>query len=214
MAIQMHLTARDEEILMALLSKVRVFSLAQIAKTWWCDSRNSERTALRRLQRLSASNLLSIRSVLAKPIPRLEAPLIRWRPRDRRPRFGSIAWQLQARWDSPLASTTICFATTTAARRLGGLNRELLNPLQVTHDLGTAEVYLKFREAEPEQARRWVGEDALRVVKGKKVPDALIERADRRGFERAIEFGGAYDRRRLQSFHQYCRREALRYEIW
>ncbi len=214
MADRTQLTARDEEILLALLSKVRVFSVEQIAKTWWCDSQNSKRAALRRLQRLSVSDLLSIRRVFVRPLPRLEVPLVSWRPRLPRPRFGPVAWQLQSRWDSPQSSTAICFATTTAAKRLGGLNRQLLNPLQVTHDLGTAEVYLQFRIAEPDKARRWVGEDMLRFAKGQKVPDALIEQADRRGFERAIEFGGAYDRRRLESFHRYCRKKALPYEIW
>ena len=30
----------------------------------------------------------------------------------------------------------------------------------------------------------------------------------------AIEFGGLYDRVKLEAFHDYCRRERMGYELW
>lgn len=54
------LTKRDVEILEALTERVRVFSLPQIARTWWPDSKNGVEYAGDRLKILSGENLIEL----------------------------------------------------------------------------------------------------------------------------------------------------------
>ena len=67
---------------------------------------------------------------------------------------------------------------------------------------------------EPVSAERWIFEEEIRARRGQvseKLPDALIELPDG---PRIIEFGGAYGRRKLEAFHEYCAGRELRTEIW
>ena len=74
---------RDREILQALALKVRLFSLAQIAATWWKPTDTGRALARRRLMKLSQAGMLKRLRVLARPLPELTGPLGRLEPRPR-----------------------------------------------------------------------------------------------------------------------------------
>jgi len=210
----MPLTHRDEELLMALVHKLRVISLEQIADTWWHGLASGVTCARRRLRVLTERRLVSNQRIMARPLPSISKPLATWRPGKSMPPFGPLAWKLQRRWSNPAKQTTVFTATTRASRQFGGKNTaRLKHRHQVTHDLGVTQVYLTIRADSPARALRWVGEDRLSHRRGEKVPDALLAASDRLPAE-AIEFGGAYDATRLQQFHRDCQRKDLRYEIW
>lgn len=82
---------------------------------------------------------------------------------------------------------------------------------EVSHDLHLAEVYFRMLEELPTRASTWILETHLPKGQGVKVPDAIV----RDGLDRAaIEFGGLYDRVKLESFHAYCRDKKMGYELW
>ena len=43
------------------------------------------------------------------------------------------------------------------------------------------------------------------------LPDAIIRTA---GSQRAVEFGGAYGKAKLERFHRFCESQDLSYEVW
>ncbi|MEZ6081908.1 MAG: hypothetical protein R3C56_41405, partial [Pirellulaceae bacterium] len=80
---------------------------------------------------------------------------------------------------------------------------QLPHPLQASHELGLADVYLHFLWCRAAEAKSWVGEDALLgSLKKCQVPDAVILAADG-GPKLAIELGGVYSAERLRKFHKY-----------
>ena len=76
-----------------------------------------------------------------------------------------------------------------------------------------ATLYLKFREERPGDAKHWIHEEAFRrEMRGYgKLPDAIIRSG---GFDRVIEFGGAYGKTKLENFHRFCAMRELPYELW
>src|SRR5262249_41145157 len=114
------LTKRDLEILEALTKRVRVFSLQQIARTWWSGSANSGRVAENRLRILAAEDLLQIERAPAHPELEFEEPAASWCPGEPPPNFDSLSYHLQTRWRSHPARTPCISASKTAANRLGG----------------------------------------------------------------------------------------------
>ena len=90
-----HMTARDTEIVQALVQKVRLFAQRQLADHWWNGELSNAR---RRLKRLAGNGLLARITVQARPIPPLESPLVGWRPGQPAPDFGQVAYQCQQRW--------------------------------------------------------------------------------------------------------------------
>ena len=77
-----------------------------------------------------------------------------------------------------------------------------------------AGVFLLLRSTRPELVPYWLSEEALRAElggPGEKLPDAMIRKD---GERRVIEFGGAYRKDKLISFHDYCEAECLPYELW
>lgn len=208
-----HLTARDKDIVMALVLFVRLFHQRQIAEHWYGgDVTNTRRS----LKRLAATGLLQRLTVLARPLPPLLAPLAEWRPGLAVPDSGAIAYRCQRRWQGrPPRPSTAWIATEQAAQLFGGVRRgELKQPTQATHDLGVAAVWLRLREVSPEWSAGWRGEDLLASTRsGQKLPDAFL--VDARGeVACVIEFGGGYDAERVQAFHDDCAARGLPYQLW
>ena len=209
----LHLTQRDDEIVKALVLKVRLFSQRQIVDHWWGGELANCR---RRLQRLADRNLLRRTTVLARPTPVLEKPLIRWRPGEVAPDFGQVAYRCQERWRSrPARQCTVWLATEVASNVYGGIGRgELKHPTQATHDLGVAAVWLQFHEVAPWWAAAWRGEDLMaHTRRGEKLPDAFVV-GDSEYVHCVIEFGGGYDAERVEAFHQDCVKRDLTYQLW
>jgi hypothetical protein len=210
----MPLTERDEELLMTLLARVRVLSLGQIADTWWHGLASRGVCARRRMRVLAERALVTQLRVMARPLPILREPVVRWKPGEAEPNFGPVSWKLQRRWKEPPRQTLVYVATRQAGRRFGSTRSSRFKYRhQATHDLGVSQVYLALRAHTPERALRWTGEDRLSHRRGEKVPDALLLPAGEGRLE-AVEFGSAYDASRLRAFHRDCQRKELPYEVW
>jgi len=207
---------RDQEILSALSRRVRLFSLLQVASTWWGEGSVAEANTRRRLSKLTDAGLLRRLRIMALPLPELSKPLIRWEPGDGEPEFGPVAWKLQSRWKETPRKTTVYIATSRASGIYGGRARgELKQEFQATHDLGVSAIYLRLFRLDPASAESWVGEDVLRRYRlGQKIPDAVLADSPAQPPKLVLEFGGAYDVRRLRHFHADCEKKSTPYEIW
>jgi hypothetical protein len=211
----MTLTERDERLIRALLGKIRLVSLGQLARSWWPESVSGRTNAQRRVQDLLAQKLLVRERVFARPLIGLEAPVFRWKPGEPGPDYGQLSYKLQSRWTAEPRRTTVYLASRRAANIFGGkVPGRIKNPSQVTHDLHLSELYLKILKEEPKLAQAWSGEDVIAPTRVRqKLPDAIL--FDAKGQPRLVmEFGGAYPADRVQAFHEDCRARALPYEIW
>lgn len=210
---QLSLTPRDQEIIGALVLKVRLFSQRQIAETWW---RGDVGNARRRLRRLQAAQFVERIEVLARTLADLSQPLVVWRPGEPAPAFGHVAHGCQARWQRRLLRPSAAWiATARGAQLWGGAQRgQLKQPTQASHDLGVAAVWLHLRATSPAMAAAWRGEDSLaHTRRGEKLPDAfLVDGKEQPAC--LIEFGGAYDLARIREFHEDCAKRGLPYQLW
>lgn len=207
------MTERDQRILMALVLKVRLFSLRQIATHWW----NGEvANARRRLRQLAADHLVSRVTVPVRALPALTKPIVSWEPGQQTPAADAIAYRLKTRLrNRPIRSVTAWVATERSSQLFGGRCRgELKHRTQATHDLGVSAIWLHFDARAPQWADAWQGEDLLaHTRRGEKLPDAFI--VDPQGVVVCvIEFGGDYDARRIREFHADCVERELPYQIW
>ncbi|TWU44918.1 hypothetical protein Q31b_00890 [Novipirellula aureliae] len=210
------LTTRDREVILALCTKVRLFTLDQIASTWWSESRSSRQTAQRRLAKLAEGELVHRQRLAVSPLPKLDTPVIAWSPGDMDPDFGAAAWILQSRWKEGSKTTTVYTATKKATRLFGGKShKKLKSTPQATHDLGVSQIYLGLLQTNSENAKRWIGEDILAPYRiRQKLPDAVIADAPNTNPDLVLEFGGSYNRPRVQAFHKDCKDRNLPYELW
>jgi hypothetical protein len=206
----MELTDRDREILLTLTQKVRLLSLAQIARTWWPSA--SPAAARNRLAALPS--LVARLKLNAHPELTLDGPLFTWRPGEPVPRFGALSYQLKKRWNQAPEPTTVYIATEKAARYFGGFGGKLRRPLQATHDLHMAQVYLQLLARDPAKAGLWVSEERFAPERRReKLPDAVLRDAAGH-IVLVIEFGGAYDARHVERVHLDCVTRSLPYELW
>jgi hypothetical protein len=147
----------------------------------------------------------------------VETPLVTWQPGQPAPHFGQVSYRLQSRWDRrAVRSVAALIATERAAGLYGGKARgELKHPLQATHDLGTAAVWLSLKRQAPAWAEAWRSEDLLAHTRGdgEKLPDAfIVDEAEQVVW--VVEFGGSYSPERVEEFHDDCAARELPYQIW
>ena len=180
MISKLHLTYRDQNVLLALTQKVPLLALRQLSDHWWDGQLANTR---RRMNALARSGLLKRMTVMARTLPPIENPLASWQPGQPVPACGELAYQLQ---DS-VAAIACCghfgLCGYAARRRLvGGQGYgRLKRPLQATHDLGVAATWLRLHRMAPPWADAWRGEDLMaHTRRGEKLPDAFIL-SDRRG---------------------------------
>ena len=205
-------TPRDREIVATLALRVRVLSLAQIARTWWEPevAGGSVRERLRHLVR--AGWLSTLRPNLHPELP-LCAPLVAWCVGDPEPRFGAVAHQLKARWTEASAPTPVFVATKKAAHHFGGTHG-IRRPLQLNHDYHVAALYVQLLREKPLSAALWISEETLAPERRhEKLPDAVL-RAPDGTISLVLEFGGSYDAEHVRRVHVDCVRRALPYELW
>lgn len=204
---------RDLEILTALVQKVRVFSLRQVAAAWWNDDITNAR---RRLKTLADVGLLIRLEAAARPLPGFTQALVTWEPDAVAPEFDAVSYALQRRWRKrPPRSTTVYVASCRTARLIGGKARGAIRKTaQTTHDLGVSAIWLRFRQHHPEWAEAWRGEDVMAATRvGQKLPDAFIVDGNQE-VRWVVEFGGAYSAERVRAFHKDCVTRSLAYQIW
>lgn len=191
-----------------------MFSLPQVARTWWKDSRCPEAAAQVRVRDLASAGLVQVQRAPAHPEIPLTSPMVVWDRCQPKPDFGAVAYQLQARWKEHPVATTCIIASQTAARMFSGHGGRFSRAVERTHDLHHAAVYLLYRLRTPELLDGWKHEEEIRQNRGRntgRLPDAILEVA---GERRAIEFGGSYSKQKLMAFHAYCERQSLSYEVW
>lgn len=209
------LTRRDQEIIEALTLRVRLFSLRQLARTWWAGSAAGEPQARARMKLLERAGLVTGCTLMARPELELAAPVIAWEPGAAEPDFGAASWQLCSRFTAPLRHTPCIIATPQAGVRYGGRGGRFPKAAEQTHDLHVATLFLRYRERHPELVPNWLSEELIKrsrpQIRGEKLPDALIRTES---FTRVVEFGGEYARGKLEAFHGYCRTRSLPYEVW
>lgn len=213
MSRKMIIQDRDRTILKALTCKVRLLTQRQLADFFW---KGSLPNARRRMKWLRANGLVERVVLIARLITALSGPLATWEPGQPPPNFGAIAHQAQVRWRrTPARSCVTWVATEKAAHLFGGVRRgELKNPLQASHDIGVAAVWLRMKQVDPRWARSWQSEDMLaHTRRGQKIPDAFIVDDERRVVW-VVEFIGEYDRQRVQAFHEDCESRGIPYQMW
>lgn len=208
------LTPRDQDILSTLSLRVRLLTLAQIARTWWHETAST--AARRRLGQLREAGLLSSAQIVALHVGVLEAPIVCWGPAQPRPNLGAVAWRLKRRWSAAPQPAVIYFATRRCGQLFGGARRgKFARAFQVSHDLGVAEMFLAYRRTRPETVRRWIDEDRLAPYRrGEKLPDAVLATAPSAVPELVLEFGAGYGKSRVVAFHEDNLSRGLRYQIW
>ncbi len=225
------LTSRDIEIFDALTRRVRVFSLRQIARTWWTESVDSNRVAENRLRLFLAEKLLHIERAPAHPELQLQTPIVSWDLGGPVPDFAAVSYRLQSRWREHPVLTTCVSASKTAADRFGGYGGRPPRAVERTHDIHMAQVFLCYRQRNPELVKNWVFEEQVKAERkraarserlggllpsyesnaNEKLPDAFLRLQHG---TRVIEFGGAYGKDKLIAFHGYCKEYSFPYEIW
>lgn len=208
----MHLTSRDITIQATLVVKVRVLSAQQITTTFFAGNYSA---ANRRLRKLVAAGVLIRQRLIARSVL-ISEPIFNWLPGEPAPHFESLARNINRRWVRQCTRpTTVFMAAERFASQVGRRTRgRLTHPLQISHDLGLAAVYLHLLATSPTLALRWLGEDNfMRSSRRKPTPDALIMNEDAVPVQ-AIEFGGLYDAKRYQRFHSYCFNRELPYAIY
>lgn len=209
------LTARDHQIMAALVRKFRFATLDQIARAWWPHSSAAIPLAARRLRKLQKLGWIDSTRVFARPVLCLNGPLIDWSPGKDAPHFQGISTRLRERWTKPACSMRVFAASQIATQHLVGKNRRAIkNFCQASHDLHVTEVFLHYLHHRPELANKWRGEDDIAGQRRHQVlPDAML--MDDNGEPLcAVEFGGSYTAERLRDFHEDCSKRKLRYEVW
>jgi len=177
----------------------------------------NEASANRRLGQLVDKGILTENRLLARVLPSPVQPLYVWEPGFPEPAFEHHSRLLKQRWSRLAPRRVTTFMAAERFSRLVGRRAvgRLKHPLQVSHDLGLASVFLFFLHYHPSVALRWVGEDFLAActMRARGVPDAVII-SNGTAPEMAVELGGVYSAKRLYKFHRYCFARELIYEVW
>ena len=213
----MILTRRDEDIVMTLTWKGRCVDSEQLAASWWTPTRGGRAEAGRRARRLVEAGLLREFTVLRRPLPPLDAPVIVGVP-ESLPDVDRAAHIFQRRWSKPPRMTAVYLATPKAAALTGGSAPGLKHPLQASHDLAVVQVYLNLKRRHPAVAESWIGEDCAPWPRGLRVrrADAIIRQTTGE-VASAIEIGGsgsAYGPDRLRALHEHFAAQGIPYFVW
>ena len=206
-------TERDQQLVEVLVHRVRVLSLQQVTRTWWAEATSKD--ALKRLRLLEQAGLLHLFQALSHPEISLDAPEVSWSPGQPAPNMGRASYRLGSRWNQSPVELHCAIATTLAARSFGGHGGRFPRESERTHDLHMSAVFLRYRLAHPELIPFWKSEARILWERGglkkEKLPDAVLELPDQRHI---VEFGGAYSKTKLESFHEYCSSVGASYEVW
>ncbi len=204
----------ERELLCCLANCVRYMTLEQVARGWFQGQVTALVQARRRLLRLARSGWISQHRVLARPIQRLQRPLVTWQSRGAVADFAVLANFLRRRARQRAQLTRIARATLRTRIFWGDARTgPQVKLTQTTHDLHVAEIFLQYRQRGGELCG-WCNEDQIpRSWPFRVRPDALLI-DDEGTWLRAIEYGGDYSAARLHRFHQELSRWPLAYEIW
>ncbi len=209
---RVYLGQRDLEILDTLVRRVKVLSVAQVARTWWPEAAGAN-AARKRIRQLARAGHVRVVRILAGEERIVTNALARWMPGQEVPDFTMVVSHTARRWDSPTRSVLCLVATPLAAARFGSTFRTP-RLSEGTHDLHVAQLYLRLLRATQWGSQHWEGEacSAVKALPGQKVPDALLRLP---GQPMAIEVvGESYSVDKLRELHEFCASRGLPYELW
>jgi hypothetical protein len=213
------LTERDRLIVLALLFRVPLLAEFVLAR-FWPDTDAGRKNMARRLSQLSAEGLLARHVAWAQAAHEVVL-FYRWAPGMPGPAFGSLAWDLQKRWEAVEQRRVVFFtATDSAARHYG---RTVRNPLKapsaLAHNIGLGATYAEFALNQPALASAWVAEEVIAESRGhgeKVVDAAIVDSTSTPAL--AVEFAGSSyahsNGERLREIHEDCSARRLPYEVW
>lgn len=208
------LTARDLALIDALTLRIRALSVDQIARTWFSNSQDPRRSALRRIATLARLGAVEQYKAHARPELALTNPIATWIPNAPVPDFEAMSYQLACRWRAPAVPVSVIIATREAGTWRGGHGGRRPRRSELSHDLSLAGLYLKWLQRNQHEAARWISEATLRKHGfGERgiLPDGMIES---QGRHKVVELGGVYAAVKLREFHRFCAMRNLAYEIW
>jgi len=207
-------THRDLDIVESLALRTRLLTLKQIARLWWPASARGDFLARRRLRRIAGAGLVDKVRINIHPILELEGPVFSWQPGDPSPACEKIAYQVQKRWTQPAKPTSVYLASRLTRSLFASFGGKSVEPVQATHDIHVGQMYVWYRENQPQNAKHWVGEDALpKAGYEVKDPDAFL--IDESGVtDCLLEFAGKYSAKRIEAFHAHSTERQVRYELW
>lgn len=201
-------------ILRGHLWKYRVSTLEQLGRAYFGHTKRPTERARTIVRSLVRDGLLAHTRLFVRPVVLLQRPTFVWAPGVDAPNANSLAYELEKRCATPAIQQTLYFATSAAARRLGGRGGRLKRTHQLSHDLACTNVYLHFELTQPQLAASWLNEDlyAHRLKPGQKLGDALLVGPS--GPYRLVEVLGRYTAKHIQSLHDFAVKEQLPYELW
>lgn len=209
---RVHLCPRDVEILDTVVRRVKVLSVAQVARTWWPEAAGAG-AARKRIRLLARAGYVRVVRILAGEERIFTNALARWTPGQDAPDFATVVSHAAGRWESPTRSVVCVVATPLAAARFGSAFRTP-RLSEGTHDLHVAQLYLRLLRATKWGAGHWEGEACCAAKAGpdQKIPDALLRLP---GQPMAIEVvGESYSVGKLRELHEFCASRGLPYELW
>ena len=166
------------------------------------------------MRRLRNDGWIQRQRVLSRAVPRLHNPIFSWESGNPTPDFRQFSQLLHQRAKQPLVTISVSRATAKCNLLLGCGKHSSVRLTQLTHELQVSEVYLRLRDNLWISELNWLSDDRLPDEWRLSVrPDALL--VDSRGnFVRAIEYGGDYSVKRLESLHEAMASILLAYELW
>ena len=213
-------TAADMLVLTMLLWDFRIAVNEQLVRAYRAGGVRNAGAARRRVRALVASGLLDFADVLARPLLDILIALYEW-PGTGRPDYGilpQLAWALERRWQQPLTSKRVYFASRKSINIFGGVTKGAIKHYgQISHDLHVTEVALNYLERDPERMKSFVSEDAnTEHVPFQKVPDAIFYDLDSNPPRpvQAVEVGGYYPEAKLHAFFTDMEKRRLPFVIY
>ncbi|TWU49451.1 hypothetical protein Poly59_40660 [Rubripirellula reticaptiva] len=186
------------EIARLLCRQVRVLSVDQIAREYFCECLDSKTQALEAVRRLESLGYVSSRKISVRQLGLHQAPLFQWSPgQSEMPDFAKIAAANRKRWRGDLACTSVISATPKAHKRFGGTPRRV-RLQEVEHDLRVADLWFSLSAV---QQLDWKTEDSLaKNAFGNRRPDAVLEQ----GITKVIEVAGrSYSSTKLEAIFNH-----------
>ncbi|MFZ1005208.1 MAG: hypothetical protein WAN65_00120 [Candidatus Sulfotelmatobacter sp.] len=200
-----------------LSCKLALVSDGQLAEHWDISSATGRRHLTTWLNGLVRDDLIRRLRVLAKPTPKLDAPLLQVPRESPLGDMAALSWKLEKRWRIEPEVTTIYVRGPKCNQLFGGKAQpDISNLAAVSHDLALSALYFHFARAQPERARDWLPDWERKgdLRYGEKLPDVLLYDDDGSPYQ-AIEMGGSYPPGRLLALQVYCTESLqLPLEIW
>ncbi len=193
--------SRDWQLLRSLATGIRIIAPHQLAFWWGVPIGNARRS----LRQLEQRGLVSELTVLARRLPPISQPMLRWNPGGSMPDFGKLSYVAKKRFRQLAPKPVKAFVPTPITLAQFTNRRSVkIKRTQATHELGVTEAYLFMQRRWPRLVQRcWRGEDQYSASRqhGEKVEDAQLVHPRTGKLMLAIEYAGTYPEHRFADLH-------------